>query len=160
FKPWRTRIWSSARSTRQLIGASPWDWASWISRAEAVDFHAFQRPERGTPAVQARLLPALRPLPRRGPLSAALLRCRPAGGGESHEPGVGVVQDPEDHGLVLVLAVEPDHGLGSGQPMEQPAPLAQDILDSVLVGDGGDRVARKRGRRVPADVGQELLDHR
>ena len=62
---------------------------------------------------------------------------------------------------VDVLAIEPHHRLGSRQPVEQPAPLAEDVLDAVDVRRRRDRLARDGGRGVVAhvlDVGADGLD--
>ena len=58
------------------------------------------------------------------------------------------------HGVLpLVLAVEPDHRLGPGEAVEQPAAAAEDVLDAVEVPNFRDRLAGhacgRRGRGLP-----------
>src|SRR5262249_20172295 len=86
------------------------------------------------------------------PASGGALGRRAARGREPDEPGVGLVEDPLHGGLVLVLAVEADHGLGSREAVEQPPAAPERVLDAVAGGDARDRVSGDGGRRLPLDL--------
>ena len=79
--------------------------------------------------------------------------------GKVVKPPLRGVEDPIDRRGILVLAIDPDHRLRAGKPVQDPAPPAQDVLDPVPVANLGDGFpADVPGRRV-SDAGKELPDH-
>ena len=61
--------------------------------------------------------------------------------------------------LVLVLAIDPDHRLGSGEPVQQPAAAVEHVLDPVLVPHVRDRLPGDGGGRALEDIAKERGDH-
>ena len=79
---------------------------------------------------------------------------------ERSQPRFGLIEDPLHSRLVLVLAVEADHRLRAGKPVEEPAVIPQHVLHAVEVPDFRDASARDIRRRVVPDAGEEFADHR